>query len=206
MLFNGRNSCIHVVLSPFQTEERLSPQDHQLLRTFAYQVKHKLTEEALAEIPTAFGLDELPSFQRIRARVAFLAGISPEKYNCCVNSCITYTGPHAELDACPYCKEPCYDSYNAPRRQFTYLPFIDRLTAMHANEARAEEMDYRMNFDADEDVIQDIFDSEIYCNLCSQDVAIDGHGVGHKFFSDDHDIALGLSTDGFAPWRRRKKT
>ncbi|KAI1785098.1 hypothetical protein LXA43DRAFT_1100662 [Ganoderma leucocontextum] len=165
-------------------EKRLSEADRQLLRIFTYQVKHKLTEDALAEIPAMFGIEKLPSFQRIRARVAFLASVIPEKYDCCINSCQAYTGSDAELTSCPYCKEPRYDAYNAPRRQFTYLPFIHRLVAMHANETRAEEMDYRSEFKPDEEIIQDVFDSEHYCNLRSRDVTIDGQNVGHKFFSD----------------------
>ena len=67
------------------------------------------------------------------------------------------------------------------RRQFTYLPFIRQLLAMYANSNRANEMEYRAKFDEEEDVIQDIFDSQHYRTLRSQDVVIDHENVGHKF-------------------------
>ncbi len=49
-------------------------------------------------------------------------------------------------------------------------------------------------------------DSEHYRRLCSEYVHVDGQRLGHRHFSDCRDIALGASTDGFAPFRRRKQT
>lgn len=58
----------------------------------------------------------------------------------------------------------------------------------------------------EEDLIKDINDCTHYNNLRSQHVTVDGKTYPHRFFEDDHDIALGMSTDGFGPFRRRKKT
>ena len=52
----------------------------------------------------------------------------------------------------------------------------------------------------------DIFDGSHYHELLKKEVTINGHGVGHTYFSDDRDIALGLASDGISPWRHRKAT
>ena len=42
--------------------------------------------------------------------------------------------------------------------------------------------------------------------MLGQCVVADGKQLPHKYFGDIRDIALGLSADGFAPFRRRTKT
>jgi len=54
--------------------------------------------------------------------------------------------------------------------------------------------------------ISDVFDSTHYINLRRKKVVIDGKELPHQYFQDPHDVALGLSTDGFAPFRNRKST
>lgn len=51
-----------------------------------------------------------------------------------------------------------------------------------------------------------MFDAAHYRELLKKRIVVDGQDIGHTFFEDRRDIALGISTDGFAPWRRRKKT
>ena len=52
----------------------------------------------------------------------------------------------------------------------------------------------------------DVFDGSHYLGLLEKEVTINGHGLGHNYFSDPRDVALGLATDGVNPWRRRKST
>ena len=52
----------------------------------------------------------------------------------------------------------------------------------------------------------DVFDGKIYRQLCTEKVIVDGKKLKHNHFSDHRDIALGLSTDGFAPFKHRKNT
>lgn len=54
--------------------------------------------------------------------------------------------------------------------------------------------------------MKDVFDSGNYRTLQSRNVTLGAQQQTHKFFGDSRDIALGLSTDGFAPFKRRKKT
>jgi hypothetical protein len=54
------------------------------------------------------------------------------------------------------------------------------------------------------DKVKDVFDGTHYKKLLRTIVTILGEKQGHKFFSDLRDIALGISLDGFAPFKRRK--
>jgi hypothetical protein len=49
-------------------------------------------------------------------------------------------------------------------------------------------------------------DGRNYARLCKEYVTIDQKRRPYRFFDDPRDIALGMSTDGFAPFRRRKQT
>ena len=78
---------------------------------------------------------------------------------------------------------------------------------MVANTSLATAMRYR----AHEHVhvpsqISDIFDSEHYRSLLQKLVQVGDEELPAWFFSDPRDIALGLATDGFAPFKRRKST
>ena len=52
----------------------------------------------------------------------------------------------------------------------------------------------------------DVWDGSFYTELKKQFISINGKRLNTKYFSDPHDLALGLSTDGFAPWRKHKYT
>src|ERR1700722_15857092 len=139
-------------------------------------------------------------------RAAFLSGLDPVLYNCCPNSCCCYVGPYTSLDKCPYCTTPRYHSDGRPRMQFAYIPLIPRLVALFKNSDIATRMRYRSERLHNPQTTSDIFDSSVYQNLLDKQVIVDGTPMPHKYFSDPRDIALGLSTDGFAPFRHRKST
>jgi hypothetical protein len=67
-------------------------------------------------------------------------------------------------------------------------------------------MKYRADHRHVDGTTTDVFDGSAYRNLRQHHVEIKGQKLPHAYFSDDRDIALGLSTDGFAPWKRRKHT
>jgi hypothetical protein len=54
--------------------------------------------------------------------------------------------------------------------------------------------------------VNDVFDGLHYRTLLDTHVVINDKEYPHKFFSDSRDIALALSTDGFAPFKRRRYT
>jgi hypothetical protein len=77
---------------------------------------------------------------------------------------------------------------------------------MYTNPTKAKEMQYRaFEHEHTADKISDVFDSHIYRRLLGKRVAITGSHA-HCYFSDPRDITLGLSTDGFCPFKRRKAT
>ena len=67
-------------------------------------------------------------------------------------------------------------------------------------------MRYHGKFISDGVVIKDLFDSENYQRLKKEHVTIGGIPQPHKFFSDQWDIALGLSLNGFCPFKWRNQT
>ena len=83
---------------------------------------------------------------------------------------------------------------------------IPRLQAAFRNPERATAMLYRSQHVHNADKTTDVFDGSLYRQLCTEKVDIDGRKLKYNHFSDHRDIALGLSTDGFAPFRNRKST
>lgn len=159
-------------------------------------------------IPHAFPTDSpLPKIDALKARVAFLAGIKPEIYDCCPNSCCCFTGAWADFQQCPYCKRPRFRKGGKARKHFTYIPLIPRLQAFAANQSMAEKMKYRGHEHHHiPRETKDVFDGQHYRRLRKQPATLGQETLGHKYFADPRDVALGLSTDGFAPFKRRKNT
>lgn len=146
-----------------------------------------------------------------RARLQALSGFKPDRYDCCVNSCCCFAGEHKDRTKCPYCGENRYIfdcmGKKKSRKVFKYLPFIPRLISMYANPTKAKEARYRaFEHEHIQGKISDVFDSWIYRRLLGKRVVINGSTVPHRYFSDPRDIVLGLSTDGFCPFKRRKAT
>jgi tnp2 family transposase len=105
------------------------------------------------------------------------------------------------------CKADRYQSDGkTPQAYFHYLPLIPRLRAMVSNSSYATKMQYRSKHQHDPTKITDIFDGAHYRSLLETHVTIDDEELPMWFFSDPRDVALGFSTDGFGPFKRRNKT
>src|ERR1700749_4457325 len=70
---------------------------------------------------------DLDTFYLMHCRMAILADIKPEIYDCCVNTCCVFTGEFATREICPFCSESRYDANNKPRSRYEYIPIIPRL-------------------------------------------------------------------------------
>lgn len=187
--------------------EDLTEEDMEHLRPFALKVNTHMSGSAFSQLPFAFPHANVSSWKTIQARIAQLSGFKPEVYDCCIASCCAFTGPHVDKQECPYCHEPRFDSRRRPRKVFIYLPLIPRLKSYLANKTMAKQMSYRgVEHEHSDGVIKDVMDSELYRTLLGKHVTVDGRQLPHKFFADSRDVALGLSTDGFAPFKRRTKT
>lgn len=188
---------------------------------YALKIHAHLTMEAFKMLPFAFDNTPSESWEEVNSRAAFLSGFDPVLYNCCVNSCCLYVGPHKDLTACPFCKEQRYTSQGRPRKHFTYIPLIPRLRMLFKNKGALENLKYRGKFQPSPrrgcnrhgqskcycpTSVADVFDGSHYCRLLDAKVLINNLELPHHYFSDLRDIALGFSTDGFAPFKRRKHT
>ncbi|KEP49798.1 transposase family Tnp2 protein [Rhizoctonia solani 123E] len=148
----------------------------------------------------------LPSLKNLRSRILALCGLKPVVYDCCKNSCVCFAGPFADLDACPECQTPRLNAAGAPHKTFSYIPLIPQLRALYCSLQMCKAMRYRHNFKRHDITIEDLFDSDRYCELLDMYVTVDGEQKPYKFFADWRDIALALSTDGMCPFKRRKNS
>ncbi|KAJ4484511.1 hypothetical protein C8R41DRAFT_737788, partial [Lentinula lateritia] len=186
----------------------LTKEELAMMRHFALKVKTHMTDETFAKLPFACRNEEFDSWKSTKAQAQSLSGFTPEVYDCCLNSCICYVGPHASKSQCPYCKENRYRADGKTARKcFTYLPIIPHLCSYYRSMSMIDKLKYRGSYvHLPGGPIRDVMDGSHYQHLCKQRVIVDGQELLHTFFSDSRDIMFGLSTDGFAPWKRHKKT
>ena len=186
--------------------EKFSDDDLDLLRAFTLKIEDHFTKRTFERLRRAFPNSNIRSFKAAKSRVEFLAAFKPVRYDCCINSCCCFVGPHSEEQTCPYCKEARFKPDGHPRRQFTYIPLIPRLLALFKNAEITKTMLYRHNYEPEHNKVKDVFDGSTYRRLRDTYVTVNGKQQKHKFFSGKHDLALGMSTDGFAPFKKRKQT
>lgn len=177
------------------------------VRTFNFQVDMLLPDTTYQKLPYAWPqLGTFTTLFKLHSRMTELSGVKARLYDCCMNSCICYTGKYTSLDTCSFCNEPRFNRNGKPRQTFKYIPFLPQLCARLSNCNHATELLYRADFEHRAKNIRDIFDASHYQGLLKTFVTVAGQYLGHKFFSDPRDIALGLSFDGFGPFKRRKHT
>lgn len=161
------------------------------------------------DLPYLLEKQDIDTFYWAKKRLEFLSLLRPVRYDCCRSSCCCFVGPYANLARCPYCDLERRRPDGKPYKSFSYLPVIPQLQALFRSPELATKMLYCSIFhtDAGEHVdgsIKDVFDGTHYKHLLEMKVQIDGKTQNYKFFSGERDIALGLSTDGFSPFKRRK--
>jgi hypothetical protein len=155
----------------------------------------------------AFPQASIDTLKNTEKRIQSLSGFQPVRYDCCPSSCICYTGPYETLLKCPKCNTNRYKADGTtPQAYFQFLPIIPRLRAMVSNSPYARKMQYRASHQLDPTKVTDIFDGAHYSLLRESFVTVGGEELPNWFFSDPRDIALGLSTDGFGPFKHRTKT
>lgn len=109
-----------------------------------YEVNRKAF---LRRLPSA----DIPSYYRTRRLVADLTGVESMVHHMCINSCIAYTGPFVDLEACPICSEPRYDRFRLesssgrdriPRQEFHTIPIGPQLQALYREPESASHAHY----------------------------------------------------------------
>jgi Transposase family tnp2 len=186
--------------------DEITDDDVKLLRAYVFKLKHNITDEAFSDLGKLNPSFNTPTWKVASRRIAILAKFAPRSYDCCINVCLLYAGVHEDRQRCIHCHEPRFKPNGQPRKQFNYLPIIPRLQALYSDPEMVQKMAYRGTFQQHDKTMEDIYDSAIYNMLCDTPVTIGGQQLPHHFFSEDTDIALGVATDGFAPFRNRKQT
>ena len=146
--------------------EDLTDEDIDNIKMFNIRLKGHISRRLYEYIRHTFA-DRLKfdSLYKLYTRIAQLAGISEEKYDCCMNSCCTFTGTLSETQVCPYCNEERYDMHGRRRQIFRYLPFTHRLAALFSNPKTSELMQYRATYESMAGELGDVFDGLHYCSL-----------------------------------------
>ena len=92
-------------------------------------------EETLENIDGAGDLNLL-SLHDVKKKVAELSGIEPIRTDMCINTCMAFTGPFADLETCPLCDHPRYNPMKGTRGEkvanqtFAMLPVGPQIQAM----------------------------------------------------------------------------
>ncbi|CEL56160.1 hypothetical protein RSOLAG1IB_07613 [Rhizoctonia solani AG-1 IB] len=190
----------------------LDPDDIKNLWSFDLFVKHRPTEDlwnACRERYQPIGANEearLPSVKKLRSLARVWSGYVPQRFDCCINSCVLFTGYLSAAEKCPICHADRFTWNGVGVNTFTYLPAIPQLRALFSCSEMVKKMCYRHDYKNPNNSISDIFDSSHYKKLCHTKVIIEGEEQPFYFFQDKHEIALGLVTDGMCPFKRRKNS
>ncbi|KAI0759329.1 hypothetical protein BC629DRAFT_1269564, partial [Irpex lacteus] len=185
----------------------LTEEDLNYLRPFAFKVDSHIPGHAFSKLPYVFPNSSVPSWKACQQHAANLSGFDPQVYDCCINSCCCFVGAHADATECKYCKMSRRDENGKRRQEFVYLPIIPRLKKLFANAKLALKLRYRSSeHKHDPSQVKDVFDAQVYRSLLGKRVSVNGKELAHTYFQDETDMALGVSTDGIAPFRRRQKT
>ena len=136
-------------------------------------------------------------------RFTLLTEVEPVFYDCCINSCMCYTGRHKHETHCRFCNEPRIRGGKV-QRHFSYLPLIPHLQGWFQSEAKIQSLLYRDHFEYTPGRIKDVFDCEHYRRLLDTKVVIDGHEQEYCYFSNPYDIAFSFCADGYLLFKRKR--
>jgi hypothetical protein len=149
------------------------------------------------------------SLDQVKRRMAEITGVTAIIHDVCINSCMGYTGPWADLDECPLCKEPRWDPLKSkpnkkvPRQQFTTIPLGPQLQALWRTPEGAESMKYRRQRTAD--VLAEIEAND--GNILAYDDVLCGSNYLNRVVSGEiksDDIVLIFSMDGARLYRKKE--
>ena len=187
----------------------ISDYDLDILRPFGMKIRNNLTASTFHEMSYNFSKAGMENLAKTRSHVRVLSRFEPMIFACCINSCICYAGPYANLDKCPKCETSRLNESGRARRTFSYMPLIPRLRALMLNRTYTTRLQYR----ADEHpktgrpgTTTDIFNGLHYCSLLKERVVVGDRTYPHNYFSDHCDVALSFATDGFTPFKKLKHT
>jgi hypothetical protein len=182
----------------------ITDQDRINARAFKLKRMSNMPRHTFHQMRYTFGdfLDIDSEYVAMR-RFAILSEVEPVHYDCCINSCVCYTGKYKHDKSCRFCGQPRTIG-GKPQRQFLYIPFIPRLQGYFQSEAKIKDLLYRNEYEHTPGRICDVFDCQHYRGLLDKKVVVDGHEQDHCYFSNPNDIAFSFCADGYLLFKRRR--
>ena len=186
------------------------------IKSYIATLDHLQSQKSYARsrenIMECFPESKMLSYDQVKRKVSQLSGVITWKHHMCVNSCLAFTGPFADLEECPRprCREPRYDQQKlresngknkVPRKVFTTFPLGPQLQSRWKSPEMAQKMFYRrdktqeeLNRDRNDDdyIFDDIFCGSDYLNAAETGVI------------NDYDTVVMLSIDGAQLYRNKK--
>jgi len=171
------------------------------LAIFTYAVNHDLTETALADLLKLSCCDAMYRTPYLmRTFIEASVDVENRQVDCCLNGCVAFTHKRSHLSSCDACGTARYTSTGKPSRQMTYWPVTAWLTNMLGDPILGPDMMAGMkaarsaanrNSDGQQkEGLHDWYDGLIFLKALLAGP-----------FTEDTDIALSISTDGFELWR-----
>ncbi|KAG1882125.1 hypothetical protein F4604DRAFT_1879554 [Suillus subluteus] len=93
--------------------------------------------------------DDVYSYYHVKQLSSELSGVVPLVHDMCINTCLAFTGPFADLDRCPRCGEDCWDQKRSTpqkkvaQQKFNTYPIGPQLQALWWHPDHTEKMHWR---------------------------------------------------------------
>lgn len=87
--------------------------------------------------------DEIPTYSQLQMHITQMTGVTSMVHNMCLKSCMAFTGPFADDEACHFCNEPRYLPTGKAQREFHTIPIGPQLQALWRTAEGATNMQYR---------------------------------------------------------------
>ncbi|KAI0082985.1 hypothetical protein BDY19DRAFT_987990 [Irpex rosettiformis] len=86
------------------------------------------------------------SYSQVKRKVTEITGITPIYTDMCIDTCVAFTGPFAELERCPLCSKARFEENSRkPCQQFATFPIGPMLQASRRHLRSSKQMSYRQN-------------------------------------------------------------
>ncbi|KAI0707470.1 hypothetical protein C8T65DRAFT_552429, partial [Cerioporus squamosus] len=101
-------ATIHRLQNP--PHETKHPTDHELAGFKMYMACGDASEQNYTDHRNVHLFlhpedEDIPTYEHVKKLAVEHTGIQPIRTDMCVNTCIAFTGPYAEKEKCPFCKE-----------------------------------------------------------------------------------------------------
>lgn len=181
-------------------DKELSESFIDVLKLLEVKQKHNLTDSAFNDILNIFTNGEI-SLHSAKKKLAELVNLQPVFIDMCINSCCAFTGQFVNDLLCRWCGQDRFITENQfsqnknPRKVASFFPLLDRFKLQFSNSQRVKALRYRNEYVTSENYdnnIGDLFNGNLYKEL-----------VDDGYFSNEQDIALIGSTDGYQIFKQK---